>query len=121
MTQENIKLLLKDIFARIPYGVKGINSVGNISSPKDWKTEFTIEMAIKHSIAKYDWRPYLFPQSSMTNEQKEEYLDLVENQYRTDANGNIFTLQDFYCKYHIDYRGLIPKGIAIDCTDLNIY
>ena len=28
---------------------------------------------------------------------------------------------DFYHKHHIDYRGLIPKGLAIDATGLNIY
>ena len=66
-------------------------------------------------------KPYLFPTSSMTEEQKEEYKDLLDNQYSFDANGKIFTLQDFYCKYHLDYRGLIPKDLAIDATGKNIY
>ena len=57
----------------------------------------------------------------MTEELKEEHKDLAENQYHFDANGNMFTLQDFYCKYHLDYRGLIPMGLAIDATDKNIY
>lgn len=30
-------------------------------------------------------------------------------------------LTDFYHKNHIDYRGLIPKGLAVDATDKNIY
>jgi hypothetical protein len=57
----------------------------------------------------------------MTEEQKEERKDLLEDKYGFDANGNVFTLQDFYNKYHLDYRGLIPMGLAIDCTNLNIY
>jgi hypothetical protein len=28
---------------------------------------------------------------------------------------------DFYHKHHIDYRGLIPMGLAIDATGVNIY
>lgn len=28
---------------------------------------------------------------------------------------------DFYNKHHIDYRGLIPMGLAIDATGLSIY
>lgn len=28
---------------------------------------------------------------------------------------------DWLNKNHFDYRGLIPKGLAIDCTNLNIY
>ena len=66
-------------------------------------------------------KPYLFPLSSMTGEQKEEHKDLLDNQYSFDANGNIFTLQDFYCKYHLDFRGLIDKRCATDATGLNIY
>lgn len=66
-------------------------------------------------------KPYLFPLTSMTDKQREEEKHLKEELYSFDANGNVFTLQDFYNKYHIDYRGLIPMGLAIDATDLNIY
>ena len=34
---------------------------------------------------------------------------------------DIIELFDFLNKNHFDYRGLIPKGLAIDCTNLNIY
>ena len=43
-------------------------------------------------------------------------------------SGNIATLQltgmtvqDWFNKNHFDYRGLIPKGLANDATDKNIY
>jgi hypothetical protein len=127
MTQEQKDLLLKDLCARLPYGVIckddyakvegklvqiGINYDMCLLSDDYGKTEFAYIPNCK---------PYLFSLSSMTEEQKEEYQDLLDNQYSFDANGNIFTLQDFYCKYHLDYKGFIPTGLANDATNLNIY
>lgn len=121
MTQEQKDLLLKDLCARLKYDVKisvndkietlqGINVLDNV-----------VEYDLFLSCSIEEVKHYLFPLSSMTEEQKEEQKDLLENQYHFDANGYVFTLQDFYCKYHFDYRGLIPMGLAIDCTKLNIY
>ena len=57
----------------------------------------------------------------MTEEQKEEERHLKEESYAFDADGNIFTLQDFYNKYRLDYRGLIPKSLAMNASELDIY
>lgn len=123
MKQEHKELLLKDICARLPYGVKcqfedTIEIIKEIWFCEDdsWQVD-----GEKTSTCIYAVKPYLFPIESMSEEQKEEFQDLLDNQYSFDANGNIFTLQDFYCKYHLDYRGLIPMGLAIDATNLNIY
>ena len=132
---EDKDLLLKDLSARLPYGVKvQIDLQSNIYPPITCKVcniEFTETegsfIGVETSPDTYNefreflCKPYLFPLSSMTEEQKEEHKDLLDNQYSFDANGNIFTLQDFYCKYHLDYRGLIPNGLANDATGLNIY
>lgn len=72
MTKEERYLLLRDSFARLPYGVKGINEYGNIITLKDWKTEQSIFDGIRYIINKYSWRPYLFPLSSMTEKQRKE-------------------------------------------------
>lgn len=138
MKQNEKDLLLKDLCARLPYGVKAyVRYWANL----DWKyyegtyTVTSIHPSLNDILVTtdkssvevilgyddYKIKPYLFPLSSMTDEQKEEHKDLLENQYNFDANGNIFTLQDFYCKYHLDYRGLIPIDLAIDATGLNIY
>jgi hypothetical protein len=131
MTQEDKDLLLKDLCARLPYGVKcsfgvdnaiyeicGINPICCGAS----EIQAThIKSGINGDFTLNACKPYLFPLSSMTEEQKEERKDLLEDKYGFDANGNVFTLQDFYNKYHLDYRGLIPMGLAIDCTNLNIY
>lgn len=135
MKQEHKELLLKDISSRLPYGVKvQIDLQSNIYPPITCKVcniEFTETegsfIGVETSPDTYNefreflCKPYLFPLESMSEEQKEEYQDLLDNQYSFDANGNIFTLQDFYCKYHLDYRGLIEKGLALDATNLNVY
>ncbi|MBQ2396454.1 MAG: hypothetical protein II304_05355, partial [Bacteroidales bacterium] len=76
-----------------------------------------------------DIKPYLFPLSSMTEEQKKEYCSLVwfdglsAGWNRDDAIilNEVEMLIDFYHKNHLDYRGLIPMGLANDATGLNIY
>ena len=62
-------------------------------------------------------KPYLFPMSSMTEEQKQEEYKICKYY----INGYESNLIDFYNKNHLDYRGLIEKGLAIDATGLNIY
>lgn len=71
-------------------------------------------------------KPYLFPLSSMTKEQRDEYISTCDYQNTYDININnewIPTLTTFdWCnKNHFDYRGLIPMGLAKDATGLNIY
>ena len=124
MTLEEKNLLLKDLCGRLPYGVK-VESVFINPDTKEHKScgieifDATNLLMIRDGLGEF--KPYLFPLSSMSEELKEEYQCLLDNQYSFDANGNIFTLQDFYCKYHIDYRGLIPIGLGIDARRLNIY
>ena len=133
MTQENKELLLKDLCARLPYGIKcqvqedEYTYIGTLCRLEvDNKNGNLLDFV--ESISGLDCqvylseaKPYLFPLSSMTEEQKEEHQELKENVYSFDSNGNVYTLQDFYCKYHFDYRGLIPMGLANDATNLGIY
>ena len=51
----------------------------------------------------------------MTEEQK---VDMIKSSCGIGSDKNVF---DWYNKNHFDYRGLIPKRLAIDCTNLNIY
>lgn len=62
-------------------------------------------------------KPYLFPLSSMTEEQKKEEYEICKYY----LNGYEIKLIDFYHKNHLDHRGLIPMGLAIDATGLGIY
>ena len=118
MTQEDKELLLKDLCARIPYGVKGCCEGETLSTtPLCWYAEHTLEYSVNYMVIKNEWRPYLFPLSSMTEEQKRELEQIKNNEdapYYHDIN-------DFFLKYHLDNRHLIEKGLAIDATGLNIY
>ena len=132
MTQEDKELLLKDLCSRLPYGVKcqyhhiqeiitdiliDINMFGRVN----------IDGHIKDIC---DIKPYLFPLSSMTEEQKEEFDQFLEQLLELElkaisdeidqAQVTAFEI-DFYNKHHFDWRGFIKKGLAIDATNLNIY
>ena len=124
MKQEDKDLLIQDLCTRLPYEVKvqyedKIFTIDYISAMYE---EVKLNTPNRYTIDVLEVKPYLFPFSSMTIEQKEEERSIKEESYYSfDANGNIYTLQDFYNKNHIDYRGLIPMGLAIDATGLNIY
>jgi len=81
------------------------------------------------------FKPYLFPLSSISSEQLKEvseilgkdvevfdnYLNIVEHTRTTFSYLELDALFDWFNKNHFDYRNLIEKGLAIDCTNLNIY
>lgn len=128
MTQEEKELLLQDLCARLPHGVKidipdlfistktNVEVLNEIFCGDDG--EFRCNgsgMLIKHV------KPYLFPLSSMTEEQKREYHELIGGFFGASALISIEGLTDFFNKNHIDYRGLISIELAIDATELNIY
>ena len=130
MTQEDKDLLLKDICARLPHGVK-------IAMPGLWDREITVEPL--NEIFKGDdglyranasgmlieyIKPYLFPLSSMSEEQEIEYdatfATIIYEDGRKDSAMTDKSF-DWLNANHFDYRGLIQKGLAIDATNLNIY
>lgn len=125
MTQEEEKdLLLKDLCARLPYGVK----VKLGDNPNIFDLEYRIKFAVMYGDSNkledildiINIKPYLFPLSSMTEEQKNEYQYITER-WMNDPTYSISDSIDWLNKYYFDYRGLIEKGLAIDATGLNIY
>ena len=131
MAQENKELLIKDLCARLPYGVKfacnkniytakGLDLI--VTDEGDWEYAVTAKGITPIEI---DFiKPCLFPISSMTNEQKREFDISMDMGYAAAYNAEINCANrmiDFFNKYHLDYRGLIPMGLAIDATGLNIY
>ena len=143
------KLLLKDLCARLPYGVKCQNfshTYGrNVFKVTDIRDNGYICGIIddQYGSSVFDpleLKPYLFPLSSMTEEQKKEiskrynlhtyyglYIEITNHSegYWDDDNScnlqDYLWLVDWFNKNHFDYRGLIEKGLAIDATGLNIY
>lgn len=133
MKQEQKELLLKDISARLPYNVKctyydkcvNEEDKGTITGMQNG-TYFVIDGVC---IDVENVKPYLFPLSSMTEEQRKEYDSIiyhnielhVDRYYEVIDVDSFELLRDFYHKNHLDYGGLILVGLAKDATNLNIY
>ena len=136
MVQYEKDLLLKDLCARLPYELKisvndkvekvdGVNVLDNTIEYGSWLSSEVEEV-----------KPYLFPLSSMTEEQYNEIQTIsgkdcmehmeIEKEWRNNSPFTHLPLYqhrviEFFHKYHFDYRGLIPMGLAIDATGKNIY
>lgn len=141
MKQEDKELLLLDLCSRLPYGVKiehiqsgFIGRLHNIDVFKTYNKDDTVKDYLCHTnffgdkVCKIEYfKPYLFPLNSMTAEQKTELNDTLIQLELKAINNEIEHCKvaefeiDFYNKNMFDYRGLIPMGLAIDCTNLNIY
>ena len=135
MTQENKELLLKDLLARLPYEVKVLfeNKVFNIDYISATYEEIKLDTCDNYTLSISNVKPYLFPLSSMTDEQKKYINDrwnINENfDFEIDPNwgkyfvdlGDMVDYINWLNKNHFDYKRLIEKGLAIDATNLNIY
>ena len=128
MTQEHKEFLLKDLCARLPYH----------QHVKVWFKDGTTEegaLDLEHNYGDvlrdafyYDKivkiKPYLFPLSSMTEEEKEEYCQLQQRiiyNSKGVVNEDVTKYINYCYKKHLDINNLIPMGLAIDATKLNIY
>jgi hypothetical protein len=133
MEKDLKELLLKDLCARLPYRVKFPMMCW------DEETGETVRPVTLYSINKDGYchvseddyspyideiKPYLFPLSSMTEEQRQELESLMEIT-TIPVWGEILSptpeYYDWLNKNHFDYRGLIEKSLALDATGLNIY
>ena len=133
MTQEDAKLVLKDLCARLPYGVRVFVSGDDFDNYQypyllTAISKFGQDIFCKIHSPIYtplgcpgieNVKPYLFPLSSMTEEQEKEYNDL--NCYELGCFPHTESALDYLIKNQFDFRSLISKGLAIDATGLNIY
>ena len=132
MTQEHKELLLKDLSARLPYNVicqvefkengKYNSKVMLLSGIFTDEAYFTTKGG---SIYSNEYKPYLFPLSSMTEEEWEDYQKIrMIDWVHGDINGtfiNAGLIVDWLNAHHFDFRGLIEKSLALDATNLGIY
>ena len=125
MTKQEKQLLLKDLCGRIPYrpiitlygdgrdkcllcGVDGEELYLNIDSAP-------------FSFSDFNMKPYLRPMSNMTEEEKKEhdfycgykpYDENIGESYLTEYDMPDYI--DFLYEHHLDFRGLIEKGLALE-------
>ena len=109
MTQEEKQLLLKDICARLPYGVKFQGEDSNV---------YTLDAANYFALQVEDvvFKPYLRSMSSMTEEEKDELLNL-RKEMNMHMHPWIDRILDFYLSHHLDWRGLILLGLALEAPE----
>ena len=121
MKPEDKQLLLADLCARLPYGVQ-CEVCGLKYGPYTF-TGNDIEDLMDGRM----FKPYLRPMSSMTEEEREEFNHLYYDVPVVRDGGNVYrdvkVLEwmhiDWYNTNHFDYRGLIPKGLALEVTKEN--
>lgn len=134
MKQEEKDLLLKDICAKLPYATK-------ICCTANPKINGHLIGVVGETVVMFggeradfpisDIQPYLRPLHSMTEEEKEyiknkwcfedwdSMYDFL-NYHQIDA-GDADGFTDWLNANHFDYRGLIEKKLALDCTGLHVY
>ena len=144
MKQEDKELLLKDLCARLPYGVichyncvaeydtmvlQKANCVNKLEGiiPFNGQIGYMVG-GDKVNALSGDIKPYLRPLLSMTEEEKKIIADKCGFSFKGPVGGKIDLVMsilavdwliDFYNKNHFDYRGLIEKGLAIAVTEEN--
>lgn len=124
MTKEEKQLLLKDLCARLPYGVKLDNGLKLRSV--DALTQI---VSCSGSDRKVDYvKPYLHPMSSMTEEER-EYIKhrWCYNDWDIDGPSSLWRekidvedaegIVDYFNEHHLDFRGLIPMGLALEAPE----
>lgn len=131
MTQEEKQLLLKDLCARLLYGVicKLSAKGANVSI-----TEKLDLGGLEHFIfGTMDVIPYLRPMSSMTEEERDEIEEMSHGWFYVNEDGEIFPVGqltdsgefedailptlEWLDKKMFDYRGLIPMGLALEAQE----
>lgn len=142
MTKEDKELLLKDLCARLPYGVKILHKGWNY----EWDDELsTVERVVgidedfiytkvidthngeeyrddEWPIDTFDDKLLLRPMLSMTEEERKEY-ELLANRCIVNSVGFVYfearELIRWFLRNHFDYNGLIDMGLAIEVNDEN--
>ena len=107
MTDKDKQILITDLCARLPYGVK-------MKTCRSKSTEaLKTYMDINHLID-IGWLPYLRPMSSMTDKEMAERISLLWSLEGHIDEDITYKYQDWLNAHHFDYRGLIPMGLALE-------
>ena len=128
MTQKEKDLLLKDLSGRLPHGVKvcarfntGNRYTTNVTAISADRDYIQTRQSVLHSYTSSsveDIRPCLRPMSSMTEEERNEYLSIkMQETVRVISPEAISEIMDWLNAHHFDFRGLIEKGLALEAPE----
>lgn len=126
MEQEEKKLLVADLSARLLYRVKGIITYNEEKYPLtlngiyDANTDIKLQFEELEMCYVEDFLPYLRPMPSMSEEERKEYWSKCDT--FTDPAGLKHYFKgtaafDWLNSHHFDYRGLIPRGLALEAPE----
>ena len=131
MTQENRELLLNVLCTMLPHGVMfdiGLNHPLQLKRILVDRLDGVLldfyEDGNDYQVYLSEVKPYLRPMGSMISAEVLEYLSLKEDIVADDGITYSFETYesiDWLNAHHFDYRGLIDKNLALDCTGLHIY
>ena len=126
MTQEDKNLLLRDLSARLLHRVKVVRYIERNNNIEQLISEMDLSLRLfELSLSNQEFiiKPYLRPISSMTEDERKEYNDIVKNTidfYDCPKSEEIcFFLVpvEWLNARHFDYRGLIDKGLALEAPE----
>ena len=132
MEQKDKELLFKDLSARLSYGVKILHTGWDSDGDTDFDTVETLigidDRFIytvwdktgdreKHCLSVYNWKPYLRPMSSMTEEERKEFKKAVVESQNIDGISASTYVSDWLISKHFDVRNIIPKGLALEAPE----
>ena len=122
MTTEQKQLLLKDLCARLPYGVIGLYTWKN---KKSYNRELTGMLYDElqsswNSTEDSQFSPYLRPMSSMTEEEIDAYRSTGSFLHTNGIPYNLCYTNEgfnFLLSKYLDIFGLIEKGLALEAPE----
>ena len=126
MKPEEKDLVLQDLCGRLPHGVKIQYDIYGIQ-------DLTFDKLNAYIKGTKNIKPYLRPLSSMTEEEYDEMFqqlysaqeEFFRNCSNTDTIGKLIAYDmvryDWLNKNMFDFRGLIPKDIALSTEEFNPY
>lgn len=131
LINEQLELLIKDLCARLPYGVKigvGVETdahdayilLGINPTACGCAEMYIARNGVTCSGSLENMKPYLRQMSSMTEEEYEEYSILwnLQDEFPTDADLRFkIDVFDWLNAHRFDYRGLIEKGLALEAPE----
>lgn len=119
MTEAEKELVIKDLCGRLPYGVKVLydGQIKEIQYIEPLYNELKLLDFSNYTIGIEEVKAYLRPISTMTEEEKEEYTSYCFEQPflqkgKAPTLGSVPMCIDWFNKKMLDYRGLIPNGLA---------
>ena len=142
MKKEDKQLLLQDLCGRLPY-----LPICHIAGENGAEIDDILTTSTINNFDVWVVKPYLRPMPSMTDEEREDFwknvLDIDWHELEFDEEpdevpfpftendcgfyldfiylADLFAVFDWLNEHHFDFRNLIKRGLAIDCTGLNIY